>query len=98
MRTAFKMIFVSLGLMAIHGAAAADDQMLDGQNGALYQSIAVQGEQALQNIQASAVASIPQSVNQQMAASLSPLAEAGSMSSANDIDADMTVTAKVIGF
>ncbi len=97
MRTAFKIILASLGLMAIHGTAAADDQMLPGQDNAMYQSIAMQGDQALQNIRASVVASIPQAVNQQMAASLSPLAEVGSMSRVKDINADMTVTAQVIG-
>lgn len=97
MRTVFKIILVSLGLMAIHGTAAADDQLLRGQDKAMYQSIAMQGDQALLDIRASVVASIPQSVNQQMATSLSPLAVAGSMSHAKDIRADMTVTAKVIG-
>ncbi len=97
MRTACKMILVSLGLMAIHGTAAADDQMLPGQDKAMYRSIAMQGDQALLDIRASVVAAIPQSVNQQMAASMSPLAADGSMSRAKDINADMTVTAKVFG-
>ncbi len=94
---AFKIILASLGLMAIHGTAAADDQMPPGLNKAMYRSIAMQGDQALLDIRASVVASIPQSVNQRMAASLTPLAEAGSMSRAKDISADMTVTAKVSG-
>jgi len=77
MRTVIKAIVVSLGLMAVHGTASADDEMSHVQNRALYPSIAVQGNQALLDIRASVVASIPKAMNQQMAASLPQPAEAG---------------------
>lgn len=93
MRTSIKVIVATLGLMALHGAVAADDQMLNDQGRVLYRSIAVQGDQALLDIRASVVASISQSMNQQMAASLPQLAEAGNLSRAQHVAGDTELMA-----
>lgn len=97
MRTAIKIIVASLGLMALHGTATAEDQMLNEQSRALYRSIAAQGDQALLDIRASVVGSISQFVNRQMAASLPQLAEAGHPNHSQRLDGNTDLTSIAMG-
>ncbi len=67
MRISIQAIAAALSMMALQGNAIADDQRVNTPNRALHLSIALQGDQALLDIRTSALGSISNAIEHQMA-------------------------------